>query len=212
MDRRRIIHNAKSMAKFSGKLRGKIEDARDVLYVVKEEQEILGLLEIAIEKEDIHELQETIALAGQNFLSERAETIHAVKLCGKLQQRDKAKLRIEKLSNSKNANAILENADELLDAIEEAENLKVPSKYIDGARAIYEKIQLFLPLRNKMREAVERGSRKLMLSALEERRQQCESEGHGFCKEEQLAIKNMLRMFSFEVSEKIRCRLDIFRK
>ena len=197
-----VIHNCRKLAKHSSKLRNKIEDAKDVLYEVKEQQEILGQLEDAIEGEDILELQAAIALAGQHMLSDKPECVHAVSLCHDLQLREKARVRIEKLSSSSNNNQILENADELSEAIDEAERLGVPQDCISSARGMLTRIMQFLPIRNSMRVAVERGSRKLMLSSLKQRNEQCESEGHDFCLEEQLAIKNMLRMFSFEVQLK----------
>jgi hypothetical protein len=66
----------------------------------------------------------------------------------------------------------------------------------------YEKVQTLLPIRNKMRVAVELASRKMVLEGLEERREFCKVHGDDFCKEEMTAMKNMLRMFSFEVQLK----------
>jgi len=85
----------------------------------------INRLETAIESEDIYDLQESIALAGTHYMSDKPQYLHAVKLCQTLTKREKARKRIEKLSSSKNANMVLEQADELTDAIEEAKELGV---------------------------------------------------------------------------------------
>ena len=147
-------------------------------------------------------LRKILEVARNHHLRNTPESIHAEKLLVQLIAKDKAKERLDTLCNSGDSNAVLENADELLAAIENAKSYGVDVSAVGTAEKYYERVKILLPIRNKMRVAVESASRRMILEALEERREFCKVYGRDFCREELNAMKNMLRMFSFEIQLK----------
>ncbi|GMI30161.1 hypothetical protein TeGR_g7112 [Tetraparma gracilis] len=198
----RAIKAVKREATYSRKVANLMDHAREVLNEVYEELDLKAEIEEAIEKESVEMLKMVLTKAAERKMTGAPEAVYASQLLEKILNRDDAKERLNMLTYTGNANAVLENADELEEAIRQAVALGVDQDVVSHAEKYYEKVQTLLPIRNKMRVAVELASRKMVLEGLEERREFCKVHGDDFCKEEMTAMKNMLRMFSFEVQLK----------
>ena len=196
------IKAGKKLSSINRKIKSLIERANGVLGEVYEEQDLKADILLAIEENNIDELRRVLEMAKGRKMMEEPEAKHAKKLLEELLHRDAAIERLELLTCMGNQNAVLENADELREAIDEALKYGVEARIVGKAEKFYDKVSTLLPIRNKMRMAVELASRKMILESLEERKEFCRTHGNEFCKEEQVAMKQMLRMFSYEVQLK----------
>jgi len=196
------IKQVRNVASFSRKVANLLDHAKEVLEEVYEELELKAEIEEAIESESTDALRRVLHKTGERRMLNSPEAVFAAQLLEKIQNKEMAKERLISLTFTGNANAVLENADELAEAIAEAVELGVDVNVVSHAEKYYDKVQTLLPIRNKMRVSVELASRRMILEGLEERREFCKIHGHDFCKEEMTAMKNMLRMFSFETQLK----------
>ena len=69
-------------------------------------------------------------------------------------------------------------------AIDNARDFNVGVDDIAKAERYYDKVKKLIPIRNKMRVAVEIASRKMILECIDERKEFCKFHGDDFCKEE----------------------------
>ncbi|GMH55653.1 hypothetical protein TrST_g11594 [Triparma strigata] len=188
----------RSLATADRKIKSLCERARSVLGELYEEQDVKGELLLAIESHDLPELERCLEIAKARNMMNEPEAVHAKSMLDELRKSWGAKERLEMLTFMGNINAVLENADELKAAIDNARDFNVGVDDIAKAERYYDKVKKLIPIRNKMRVAVEIASRKMILECIDERKEFCKFHGDDFCKEEHSAMVNMLRMFSYE--------------
>ncbi|GMH78324.1 hypothetical protein TL16_g07756 [Triparma laevis f. inornata] len=188
----------RSLATADRKIKNLSERARAVLGELYEEQDLKGEILLAIESHDLPELERVLEIAAARNMMNAPEALHAKSMLEELQKSWGAKERLEMLTFMGNINAVLENADELKAAIDNARDFNVSVDDIAKAERYYDKVKKLIPIRNKMRVAVEIASRKMILECVDERKEFCKFHGDDFCKEEATAMVNMLRMFSYE--------------
>ena len=193
-----IKASSKHLAKVDRRIKNLSEKAREVLGELYDEQELKTQTLDAIADNDVEMLEECLEKGKLRQMLNEPEMIHAKKLHTELVSKGKATERLWVLTYGGNFNAVLENADELKTAIESAKKCNCSPKDVERAEKYFDKVQSLLPVRNKMRIAVEIASRNMILEALEERKEFCRTHGNDFCREEKTAMENMLRMFSYE--------------
>lgn len=117
-----------------------MDHAREVLNEVYEELDLKAEIEEAIEKESVEMLKMVLTKAAERKMTGAPEAVYASQLLEKILNRDDAKERLNMLTYTGNANAVLENADELEEAIRQAVALGVDQdvvshaeKYVRGA-------------------------------------------------------------------------------
>ena len=196
------IKLGKKLATVNRRIKTLVDRANGVLSEVYDEQDVKAEILLAIEENDVEELRRVLEMAKGRGMMNEPEAKHAKKLLDELIHREGAVDRLNMLTCMGNQNAVLENADELREAIDEAIRYGAGENVVAKAEKFYDKVKTLLPIRNKMRMAVELASRKMILESLEERKEFCRTHGNEFCKEEQVAMKQMLRMFSYEVQLK----------
>ena len=189
---------SKHLSKVNRRIKNLSEKAREILGELFDEQELKTETLDAIADQDVEKLEECLEKGLVRKMLNEPEMIHAKNLYTELVNKDMARERLYVLTYAGNVNAVLENADELKTAIENARKCNCSHQDVERAEKYFDKVQSLLPVRNKMRISVEIASRNMILEALEERKEFCRTHGNDFCREEKMAMENMLRMFSYE--------------